>query len=83
MTKTAKQNTVICKRLDIKHYSFHALRHTFATRCIENGFDVKSLSELLGHADVNITLNRYVHPSMETKIYHMEKLAPISTHIFV
>ncbi len=71
------------KRLDIKHYSFHALRHTFATRCIENGFDVKSLSELLGHADVNITLNRYVHPSMETKIFHMEKLAPISTHISV
>lgn len=47
--------------------NFHALRHTFATRCIELGFDVKSLSEILGHASVNITMNRYVHPSMELK----------------
>jgi len=47
--------------------NFHILRHTFATNCIEGGTDVKSLSDLLGHSEVQITLNRYVHPSMETK----------------
>lgn len=59
----------------LPNYSFHALRHTFATRCIECGFDPKSLSEILGHASVNITLNLYVHPSMKLKRCHMEKLA--------
>lgn len=54
--------------------NFHALRHTFATRCIELGFDVKSLSEILGHASVNITLNRYVHSSMDQKRRFMEQL---------
>lgn len=55
---------------------FHTLRHTFATRCIERGVDVKTLSEILGHYDVNITLNRYVHPSLELKRCSMEKLHP-------
>lgn len=54
--------------------NFHALRHTFATRCVELGFDVKSLSEILGHASVSITMNRYVHPSMEQKKAHMQRL---------
>lgn len=58
----------------IEPSNFHALRHTFATRCIEMGFDVKSLSEILGHANVNITMNRYVHPSMELKRKNMEKI---------
>ncbi len=57
----------LLKRLKIKHYGFHSLRHTFATRAVECGVDTKSLSELLGHADVNITLNRYVHSSLELK----------------
>lgn len=61
--------------------NFHALRHTFATRCIELGFDVKSLSEILGHATVNITLNRYVHPSMELKQQNMQKLSCLLTVI--
>ncbi|MDE6517847.1 MAG: site-specific integrase [Acetatifactor sp.] len=47
--------------------NFHILRHTFATNCIENGMDVKALSEILGHSDVKITLNRYVHPTMDSK----------------
>ena len=42
----------------IEDANYHALRHTFATRCVELGFDVKSLSEILGHASVNITMNR-------------------------
>lgn len=58
---------LVLKKLEIDHANFHALRHTFATRCIELGFDVKSLSEILGHATVNITLNRYVHPTLELK----------------
>ena len=51
----------------IESTHFHALRHTFATNCINSGADAKSVSEILGHANVNITLNRYVHPGMENK----------------
>lgn len=58
----------------IEKHSFHVLRHTFATRAIECGMDVKSLSEILGHSDVKITLARYVHPSMELKCVNMEKM---------
>lgn len=54
--------------------NFHSLRHTFATRCVEVGFEIKSLSEILGHANVNITLNRYVHSSFELKCSNMNKL---------
>ena len=64
----------VLKKCGIKETNFHALRHTFATRCVEIGFDVKTLSEILGHASVNMTLNRYVHPSMKTKRENMEKL---------
>lgn len=55
------------KAISIKEYNFHALRHTFATNCIDHDMDVKSLSEILGHADIQITLNKYVHPTMDTK----------------
>lgn len=55
--------------------NFHALRHTFATRCVEVGFEIKTLSEVLGHANVNITLNRYVHSSFELKCSNMNKLS--------
>lgn len=57
-------------------YTFHALRHTFATRCVESGFDTKSLSEILGHANVGTTLNFYVHPTLEQKRAQMERLTP-------
>lgn len=59
----------------IEDVNFHSLRHTFATRCIETGVDVKCLSEILGHASVNITLNRYVHPSMELKAKNLNRLS--------
>jgi len=55
----------------------HALRHSFATGCVENGMDIKSLSELLGHANVQITLNTYVHPSLEQKRRQLEQMAII------
>ena len=62
------------KRNDLGEYTFHALRHTFATRGIASGFDAKSLSEILGHADVTTTLRCDVHPAMEQKRKQMENL---------
>lgn len=64
----------IMNQVGLEEYNYHSLRHTFATRCVELNFDIKSLSEILGHADVNITLRRYVHPSMELKRQQMERL---------
>lgn len=55
------------ERHEIDMHHFHCLRHTFATRCIENGADYKSVSEILGHTTINTTLNMYVHPQMEEK----------------
>ena len=57
-------------------YPFHTLRHTFATRCVEVGFDVKALSEIMGHASVTTTMAVYVHPPMAQKRKYMEKLTP-------
>lgn len=57
----------LLKRLKINSTSFHALRHTFATRLIENKVDIKTVSELLGHASVNITISIYVHSEFNTK----------------
>lgn len=65
----------ILDEISIRRVNFHTLRHTFATRCIEVGFDIKSLSEILGHSNVNITLNRYVHPSFQLKKENMELLS--------
>lgn len=62
----------------VESVNYHALRHTFATRCIEAGVDVKSLSEILGHANVGVTLNTYVHSSMEMKRTQLEKLVSLS-----
>lgn len=59
---------------NISHANYHALRHSFATRCVEAGFDIKSLSEILGHSSVSITLNRYVHSSFDQKRRNMGKL---------
>lgn len=67
----------VLQECSINRMNFHSLRHTFATRCVELGFDVKSLSEILGHANVNITMNRYVHPSMELKRKNMMRLSEL------
>lgn len=56
---------------------FHVFRHTFATRCVEVGFEIKSLSEILGHSSAKVTLDRYVHSSMELKRANMDKLAAV------
>ncbi len=65
----------LLQKLHIAHRGFHALRHTFATRAIECGIDVKTLSEILGHQNANITLNRYAHSLWEHKIDMMNKLS--------
>ena len=64
----------ILKKLNIKYRNFHSLRHTFATRALELGMDVKSLSEILGHKNAMITLNRYTHSLLSYKIEMMNKL---------
>lgn len=68
----------ILEKAGLESFTFHTLRHTFATRCIESGFDAKSLSEILGHANVNTTLRNYVHPSIELKKRQMERLKTVS-----
>ena len=61
--------------INAPNYNFHILRHTFATNCIDSGMDIKSLSEILGHSNVQITLNRYVNPSMDTKRKYINALS--------
>lgn len=65
------------KECGIENLHFHVLRHTFATRCVEVGFEIKSLSEVLGHSSPRITLERYVHSSLELKRKNMTKLEAI------
>ncbi len=65
------------KKLGIPHKGFHSLRHTFATRALECGMDVKTLSEILGHKNANVTLNRYVHSLMEHKREMMNRLGKL------
>lgn len=73
--RTMQNRFYACTRTcGIEQANFHSLRHTFATRCVEIGFDTKSLSEILGHANVNITLDRYVHSSLDLKRNNMAKL---------
>ena len=64
----------ILKKLDIPYKNFHSLRHTFATRAIEMGMDVKTLSEILGHKNPVITLQRYTHSMLSYKTEMMNKM---------
>ena len=57
----------LLERCGTRYRNFHAMRHTYATRCMESGVDIKSLSELLGHADIRTTLQTYVHSSLAHK----------------
>jgi integrase len=63
---------------NISQINYHALRHTFATRCIEANGDVKLLSEILGHSSVSITMDLYVHPSDDSKRKQIEKIATLT-----
>lgn len=69
----------ILERCGLEHFNFHMLRHAFATRCIAKGFDVKSLSEILGHSDIRLTLNLYVHSTVQQKKQLMNRF---DTHLY-
>ena len=71
LERTFDKCLMVC---EVKHFKFHALRHTFATNCIRTGMDVKSLSMILGHSNVQITLNKYVHPSFEDQVRFVNML---------
>ena len=68
---------MVLKRLEIPHKGFHSLRHTFATRALECGMDVKTLSEILGHKNPTVTLKRYAHSMLEHKIEMMNRLGKL------
>ena len=57
----------VLEKAGLPDINYHSLRHLFATSAIEIGFDIKTLSEILGHSSVEVTLNRYVHSSMDRK----------------
>ena len=65
----------ICDKVQIKRFSMHVLRHTFATRCIEAGMKPKTLQKLLGHSSIQITMNLYVHVTEEEKKKEIELVA--------
>lgn len=65
----------ILKNVKLPSIHFHALRHMFASKCVKLGFDIKTLSEILGHSKVEITLNKYVHTSFEQKQQYMSLVA--------
>lgn len=64
----------VLEALGMPAVRFHALRHTFATRCIESNCDYKTVSELLGHSNIGITLNLYVHPNLSQKKKCVEQM---------
>lgn len=67
----------ILRKCNIPYKNFHSLRHTFATRALELGMDVKTLSEILGHKNSTITLNRYSHSLLEHKVEFMNKVGKL------
>ena len=67
----------VLKKLKIPHKGFHSLRHTFATRALECGMDVKTLSEILGHKNPTITLKRYAHSMLEHKAEMMNRVGKL------
>lgn len=64
----------LCDRSGIPRFSMHALRHTFATRCIEAGMKPKTLQTILGHSNISVTMNLYVHTTEEEKIKEMQSV---------
>lgn len=64
----------LTEKAGVRKLNFHAIRHSFATRAIECGMDIKTLSEIMGHKNASITLNRYAHSMIDTKIAMMNKL---------
>jgi len=65
----------ICDKVGIRHFAMHVLRHTFATRCIEGGMLPKTLQKILGHSNIGITMNLYVHITEEEKKKEIDLVA--------
>ncbi len=63
----------LAEKAGLEHFSMHTLRHTFATRCIEAGMRPKTLQEILGHANIGITMNLYVHNTEDEKEKEIKK----------
>ena len=76
-SKLQRRLTRYLEECGIPEAHFHTLRHTFATRCVEAGFDVKTLSDILGHSNIGITMNLYVHPDLDLKRENMSRLKPM------
>ena len=68
-------------KVGIENATMHTIRHTYATRCVEAGVDIKAISEQLGHANVNTTYNIYVHLLEDTKVKEIDKLSEIDKFI--
>ncbi len=64
-----------CEKIGIPRFSMHVLRHTFATRCIEAGMKPKTLQTILGHSNIGITMNLYVHTTEDEKQKEIERIA--------
>ena len=76
-TKNSAYDTALfklCDKAGIERFSMHVLRHTMATRCIEGGMRPKTLQVILGHANVGITMNLYVHVTEDEKVKEVEKI---------
>jgi integrase len=72
------------RRIGVPYRNFHSLRHTFATQCVKSGVDVKTLSELLGHSSVKITLDRYIRRFREAflvLIYYTSPAAAVVLYV--
>lgn len=69
------QLNTIADEIGIKRFSMHTLRHTFATRCIESGMKPKTLQMILGHYNISVTMNLYVHVTEDEKKKEMDKIA--------
>ena len=72
LRKRFKEVLSVCR---IKNVKYHSLRHTFASDCVRLGFDIKALSEILGHSSSAMTLDRYAHTTLETKRMYMERIS--------
>lgn len=68
---------LLLKKIKVPRRGFHSLRHTFATRALECGMDVRTLSEILGHRNPTVTLNRYAHSLTEHKFEMMNRLGEL------
>ena len=65
----------LLNKIGVPFIKFHALRHSFATRCVESKCDYKTISVILGHSSINTTMNLYVHPNLEQKRRCLKQMA--------